>query len=370
MLYHRMPIERESPEETGQERISINLAESSVADLKFSDLQLHLDQLSLGYSDHRGKRDLRALLAQHYGVLDIDQVLLTQGAAGALFIVQTAILNSRDHLIVLRPNYASNIEVPRAMGCSVSYVDLQMDRGWKPDIEQIGSLVGPATRLISITAPQSPTGIQWDQTQLSALVRLVEGHGILLLVDETYRDICSKTAYPLVATTSSQVISISSVSKAFGVPGLRMGWLATRNRRLMEQFLAAKEMIHITNSVLDEEIVYQILMEREKWTTRINSKAIANFEILRSWLSREARLECVLPQAGVVCLARINAGVKVDLSGFYALLLQKYQTMVGPGHWFELPDNYMRIGFGWVSTQALEAGLQNISLALDQSVKG
>jgi aspartate/methionine/tyrosine aminotransferase len=365
MRYYRMPIEEESPEETGSDSIFCNLAESSVADLKFSDLGLHLEQLSLGYGDHRGKRALRALIAQQYGGLAENEILLTSGAASALFIAHTVILKPADHLIVLRPNYASNLDVPRAIGCSISYIDLQMDNRWKPDIEQIRRLVSPATRLISITTPHNPTGMQLEETQLEELIRLAERSGILLLVDETYRDILVQTPYPLVACRSKQVISICSVSKAFGVPGLRTGWMVTRNSPVMEQFLAAKEMIHITNSILDEEIVYQILLEKEKWTRLITHKAEINLDILRRWLDREDRLECVLPQAGVVCFVRLKPHFKMDLPCFFHLLLNTYRTVVGPGHWFELPDSYMRIGFGWVEPQVLEAGLRHISQAMD-----
>jgi aspartate/methionine/tyrosine aminotransferase len=364
MRYKRMPIEIESPEEIKIDHIESNLAESSVADLHFPDLKLDLSRIRFGYPDHRGNHKLRHLLATDAGPFDPGQVLLTQGAAGAIFIVNTVLLTPTDHLIVLRPNYAPSIEVPRAIGCSVTYIDLDMDQNWKPNIQEVKKQIRPNTRLISVTSPHNPTGMVLEEQELQALVELAQTQKIFLLVDETYRDICFKALYPTAASKSSWVISISSVSKAFGLPGLRIGWLITKDSTLMEKFLAAKEMIHITNSVIDEEIVLQVLLEKEKWANQINEKARQNFEILKDWLESEKRLQCVLPRGGVICFARMIPNAVCDQSRFYQWLTDQYKTVVGPGHWFEMPDRYMRIGFGWPSSSDLKKGLTNISLAM------
>src|SRR4051812_7693403 len=127
MLYKRMPIEKESPEEKGYDSILFNLAESSVTDLTFGELNIQLNQLKLEYIPHRGNVHLRQMLAAEAGGLHPDQVLLTNGACGALFIINTALLTSTDHLIIVRPNYATNIEVPLTIGCTISYIDLHLE---------------------------------------------------------------------------------------------------------------------------------------------------------------------------------------------------------------------------------------------------
>jgi len=363
-----MPIEIESPEQTGYDRIACNLAESSVADLSFSDLSLSLNHIVLGYSDHLGKKELRQLIAEPIG-MGADQVLITTGAAAALFMLHTVLLGPSDHLVVLRPNYASNIEVPRAIGCSITYIDLQFESSWKPDLEKIRAAIRPSTKLISITTPHNPTGMVIAEKEIDALVQLVEERDIFLLVDETYRDTCFPAVYPPVAGKSMQVISVASLSKAFGLPGVRTGWLLSRHPSLFEKLLAAKEMIYITNAVLEEEISYQFLLQKQSWSDKINKKAMQNYDVLRAWLEREKRLECVLPRGGVVCFPRFKKEIPADTSVFYRALMDKYQTMVGPGHWFEVPDSYMRIGFGWVKTELLQKGLQNISLAIDDCLR-
>jgi len=364
MLYKRMPIEKESPEEIGYSSVLYNLAESSVADLRFGDLNLSLDQLKLEYVAHRGHSGLRKLLAAEAGVAH-DSVLLTQGAAAALFIINTALLNKEDHVVVIRPNYATNIEVPVTIGCSISYIDLVFEKNWRVDMQAVEAAIQGNTKLISITSPHNPTGMLMTADELNQLAAIAAKNNTRLLVDETYRDTCFKTTYPVQAGLHKNIISVSSLSKAFGLPGLRIGWIITQDQQLLETFLAAKEMIHISNSALDEEVAWQFYLQKEKFAVTINQHAMQNYTMLCAWLQKETRLECVLPGGGVVCFPRFKKELHIDTKKFYQLLLQQYKTMVGPGHWFSMPDKYMRIGFGWTDMATFAAGLENISRAID-----
>lgn len=370
MLYKRMPIEKESPEEVGYDAIDYNLSESSVTDIRFDELNISLENLKLEYIGHRGNTAFRKMIATEAGLRDEDAVLLTAGAAGALFIINTSLLTEKDHLIVVRPNYATNIEVPVTIGCSISYIDLQFEEKWKVNIGAIEEAITASTKLISITSPHNPTGMLMKEAEIDQLIGIAERNNLMLLVDETYRDACFKTPYPIMAMKSRNVISVSSLSKAFGLPGLRMGWLITRHQELMEQFLAAKEMIYISNSAIDEEVAYRFYRQKEKFANAINNKCMQNFETLQRWFQKEKRLECVTPQGGVVCFPRFTNDVKIDTEKFYSILMQQYKTMVGPGHWFAMPDTYMRIGFGWIDEPTLQQGLNNISKAIDLSIIG
>jgi len=366
MLYKRMPIEKESPEELGYDTILYNLAESSVTDLKFSELNLSLGHVKLEYIGHRGNAALRKLISAEAGLWQ-DHVLLTNGAAGALFIINTSLLSKEDHLIVVRPNYATNIEVPVTIGCSITYIDLNFEEQWKLNIAAVEAAITPLTKLISITTPHNPTGMLITADELNILIEIAERKNIFLLIDETYRDACFKTPYPVTASLSKKVISVSSLSKAFGLPGLRMGWLITQDETMMETFLAAKEMIYISNSALDEEVALQFYRQKEKSVVGINERALHNFSILQEWLQKETRLECILPQGGVVCFPRFKSNVQINTDKFYDVLMQQYKTMVGPGHWFAMPDTYMRIGFGWTDAAIFEQGLKNISQSINES---
>ncbi|BCS29662.1 uncharacterized protein APUU_71232S [Aspergillus puulaauensis] len=352
MKYKRMPIEIESPEEYGYEKIKYNLSESSVTDETIESLGLQVPNLTLLYNEHRGGRALRKLIANDANV-GPDEVLITSGAAGALFIITTSQLSTApgpgselNHLVVVRPNYATNLETPKAVGCEISYIDVNFESGFQPNVDDIEAAIKPNTRLVSVTCPHNPTGSTLSREALDRLVTITKNKNILLLVDETYRDITFGEKLPVAASLGEHVLSVSSLSKSFGIPGIRIGWLITTNRELQETFLAAKEQVSISGSVIDEWIATQVLSRRQ--------------EIL----AREDLLEWVKPAGGVVCFPRIKKEPKGGLPAFYDRLLNHHATYVGPGHWFEMPDTFFRLGFGWPTRAELAGGMEAISAAL------
>lgn len=364
MNYARMVIEKEAPEEYGYDRIRYNLSESSIADQKLSDIGIKLPDLTLFYGEHRGDRALRELIAAQDNSLTSDDVLVTAGAAGALFIIATSLLSERDHLVVVRPNYATNIETPKAIGCAISYVDLTYEDGFAVDIARIASALRPETRYISVTCPHNPTGTMMSRTDLDRLIALAEQHGCYLLVDETYRDLSYGTRLPAAASLSKRAISVSSLSKAFGIPGIRIGWLITRDAELQERFLAAKEQIGICGSVIDEAIARTMLEQRDDFLGKLLPEMATRRAIVQDWIDGEPLVNWVQPSGGVVGFPRIDVAPDFDLDGFYVRLLETHGTYVGPGHWFEMPKRFFRVGFGWPTAEELRGGLAAISAAL------
>ncbi|MFN8570737.1 MAG: pyridoxal phosphate-dependent aminotransferase [Gemmatimonadaceae bacterium] len=306
---------------------------------------------------------LRELLAAESGCT-ADQVLLTPGAAGALFVISTSLLSAGDHLVVLRPNYATNIETPRAIGCDISYVELSLENGFRYTAADIAAAMTPQTRLVSITNPHNPTGTVIEEDEVAQIAALVSERGGYLLVDETYRDLTVARPRPFATTLSENVISVASLSKAYGLPGLRVGWLMARDRALNELFLAAKEQMVICGPVLDEEIAYRVYRRRTEELPQIAREVRRGVEALASWMATEPAMEWVRPSGGVVAFPRIRADAGIDVPRFYETLNGTHGTFVGPGHWFEQDDRFMRIGFGWPSAAELEGGLYSISASL------
>jgi aspartate/methionine/tyrosine aminotransferase len=374
MQYRRMPIEIESPEQMGYDKIRNNLSESSYTDAHLRDFlkggSADLGDLLLCYGSHQGHDGLRELIVKDGGVLNKDHVLLTIGAAGALFIIATTLLEKGDELIVVRPNYATNIETPRAIGATIKFIDLQFENNWALDLQQIKKAITPQTRYISVTHPHNPTGACLEEAQLKELVRIADTHGLYVLVDETYRDMVFGRQLPLAVEYSPRIISVSSLSKTYGLPGLRTGWIICRDKQLLETFLAAKEQMHICGPVLDEELAYRYLLHRNRHFPRIREDIAEKFNIVKSWISRQDEWEWVEPQGGCVCFPRMRQPEKIDCKKFYHLLLEKHGTYVGPGHWFEMPAHYMRIGFGWPSPAQLEEGLKALSAAFHETATG
>lgn len=363
-----MPIEVESPEQLGYDTITNNLSESSVADRRLGDLglDLDLDELLLCYGDHLGDPLLRDAVAAGGEGVHPDQVLVTAGAAAALFCTSTALLEPGDHAVVVRTNYATNLETPRAVGADLDVVDLHFEDGWQLNVEQVAERVRDgATKLISVTQPHNPTGTMFGRATLDALVALAERSGAVLLVDETYRDLSHGEPLPLAATLSERVISVSSMSKAYGLPGLRIGWAICRDAELGEQLLAAKEQVLICGATLDERIAGSVLAARETVLPPILDDVRARLHIVRDWLAEQTTFEWLEPSGGVVGLVRFRAEVAVDTDHFYDVLLAEHGTYVGPGHWFELDDRHFRLGYGWPSEGELRAGLAALTAAAD-----
>ena len=364
MRYRRMPIEVESPEQLGYDKIKFNLTESSFSDLTFGELGLDLRSLPLAYCDHLGKPELRTAIATDSGLPSRDAVMLTPGAAGALFIVATTLLSPDDHLLVVRPNYATNLETPRALGCHVDIFDLKFEEGFDIDLDRLAARLHPQTKYISITVPNNPTGTMISRARLHALIGLAEHRGIRLLVDETYREMTYGEPLPVAAALSKSVISVSSLSKTYGLPGIRLGWLATQDAALMETFLAAKEQIVICNSVIDEEIAWQFYRGKPGWLRRNREELATRFHLVKSWFTAQDELEWVEPRGGAVAFPRIKPALRVDVDRFYQLLQEQHGTYVGPGHWFEMDRRFFRIGFAWPKTADLSSGLAAITAAV------
>jgi aspartate/methionine/tyrosine aminotransferase len=364
MRYRRMPIEREAPEQFGYGNIDCNLAESSVTDGLLRDLNLKLDDVVLMYGDHYGKPQLRDLIAADGYGLHRDDVLVTVGAAAALFIVATSLLQAGERILVVFPNYATNIETPRQMGCEMDTYRLEFEKGFRLDVDELIGRITPQTRLVSVTCPHNPTGSMMSRAEAERLVAAVEAKGCWLLFDETYREMSFGEVLPPAASLSPRVISVSSLSKTYGLPGIRMGWLLCRDKTLMETFLAAKEQIFISNSVVDEEIAYQFLSGKVEHLRRIRAHIDTNFAVVKSWMAEQTDFEWVQPQGGVVCFPRIKSESGVDVDKFYKILNTVYKTYTGPGHWFECERRYMRLGYGWPGVDELARGLRNMSAAL------
>jgi aspartate/methionine/tyrosine aminotransferase len=364
MRYVRMPIEVESPEEYGYGNIRYNLSESSIRDRSIAELGLTVSNLTLLYGEHRGSVRLRELVVADQAEVNAGDVLITGGAATALFIVSTALLSTSDHLVVVRPNYATNLETPRAIGCSVSCIDLRFEADFRLDFAELAAAITPQTRLVSVTCPHNPSGVMFTAEELSRLVALTQAKGCFLLVDETYRDLSYDGPLPLAASLGQHVISVSSLSKAYGIPGIRIGWLITRDPKLQEVFLAAKEQISICGSVVDEWIAEQVLARRGEFLDPTLAEMRRRRQLVSDWIGQEPLLEWVPPQGGVVCFPRMSADPPGGTAAFCRRLLENHGTYVGPGHWFEMSDSFFRLGYGWPTREELEAGLGAISQAL------
>jgi aspartate/methionine/tyrosine aminotransferase len=366
MWFQRMPLEDWF--DTYQYEIEYDVGESAVKYLRFDELKIDLDTLPLRYGYHMGRPDLRQLVAQQYQGLDADQVMVTSGASEANFAVVAALVEPGDHVIVEHPNYPSLYEVPRSLGCAVSFFRLTPHNLFQPDVSELESLITPKTKLISLTHPNNPTGSMISEDALREAIAVAESHGIYLLFDETYRELAFGERLPEAASLSPRVISISSMSKSYGLPGIRIGWLATKSRPILDAALAIREQVSITNGAISEAIALSVLQRKDEFVQRAQRHTATNLALVRSWMESRDDLDWVPPQAGVVALPWIGTNAVTDPDAVYRRLVEHYKTFVIPGRCFELDNHFFRLGYGGTAEE-LQEGLRRIGRALDEAVE-
>lgn len=363
MRFKRMPLEVWFNKY--QYEIEYDIGESAIGFRFLGDLGVNLENIPLRYGFHKGKPELRELIAKEYHNVASNQVLVTNGAAEALFDVAATLLNPGDHVIVEHPNYASNYEVPRSLGCEVDLLRLRFSEDFKPDIKELERLIRPETKLVSLTHPNNPTGSMISEQVLKEIVKLIENHNAYLLFDETYRELHLGHKLPTGASLHPKVISVSSMSKTYGLPGVRIGWVASQDKSLIESILATREQVTICNSAISEFIALKILSRKEDILEDIRNHVEENLREVSKWIKNQQKLEWAKPEAGVVAFPRIKPHLSNTylVENVYRLLIEKYDTFVIPGHCFEMEDEFFRLGFGGELGE-LKAGLENLGAVL------
>jgi aspartate/methionine/tyrosine aminotransferase len=361
MWFNRMPLEEWF--DAYQYRTRYDVGESAVKFLKLGDLGIDLNQVELRYGHHAGEPELRELIALEYEGLALEQTLVTSGGAEAIFSIAAALLKPGDHVIVEHPNYPSTYEVPRGLGCQVSLFKLKFSEGFRPALDRLQALITPRTKLIVLTHPNNPTGSMISTKTLKQLLAIAESQRIYVLFDETYRQLTFGPALPPAASVSPWAISVTSMSKSYGLPGIRIGWLATQSRAVLEGVLAVREPGYHNQCCFSEAIAIAALRRRDEFLLRARKHVATNLKIVEEWMAAQDHLEWVPPEGGAVCLPRIRDEVPTDPEALYRSLVLDHGVFVIPGRCFDIDNRFFRLGYGSTS-QDLAAGLDKISAAL------
>lgn len=348
-----------------QYQIEYDIGESAVKTLALEDIGIDLNNVLLRYGYHKGRPDLREVIAEQYPGLSPENVIVTTGASEANFVVVSALVKPGDQVVVEHPNYPSLYEVPRSLGCHVSLFTLKFENRFRPDLEELKRMITSETKMISLTHPNNPTGSMISEADLMAVVELVESFDIILLFDETYRHMAyGENLLPPAASLSDKVVSISSMSKCYGLPGIRTGWLATKNTAILDEVLAIREQVSISNNALSEEITQTVLQNKESYLQGARDRIERNRDIVANWMNRQTHFEWIPPEVGVVCLPRIKPHVNIDPEELFRLLAEKYRTFVVPGRCFEMDSRHFRIGFG-ADAEEIKTGLARVNEAME-----
>jgi aspartate/methionine/tyrosine aminotransferase len=306
------------------------------------------DGLRLGYTESTGHPLLRREIAGLYERIEPDEVLVFAGAEEAIFCLVNVLLEPGDHAIVTWPGYQSLYEVARAGGADVTLHELREADGWALDVERLRAALRPGTRLVVVNAPHNPTGMLPSHDEWRALTELCAEAGVYLFADEVYRFLEFDPADRLVAGADAleRGVSLGVLSKSFALAGLRIGWLAARDRALLARVAAFKDYTTICSSAPAEILGIIALRAREEILARTHAIVGANLPRLdRFFAERSGTFSWVRPRAGSIGFPRLTApGVTID--DFAAQLVEAEGVLLLPGSRFDYPGNHFRIGFG------------------------
>ena len=302
------------------------------------------ESLSLGYTESLGLPVLREEIARLYPGLSADDIITFAGAEEGIFLAMHALLQPGDHAVVVWPAYQSLHEVARSIGASITLVPLN-PRDWSLDVDAIAASMRPNTRVIVTNFPHSPTGAQIDGASLARLVSIAELHGAHLFSDEVYRFLeHSSPPLPPAAELSDRALSLGVMSKAFGMAGVRIGWIATRDAALRTRLAASKDYTTICNAGPSELLALMALRQRDKVVGDINGIIASNLERLDAFFRRHDRLfRWARPRAGSVCFPEFLGGNVDELA---AALVQQRGVLLLPASQFGYTGNHFRLGYG------------------------
>ena len=328
-----------------------NMTVAQLLKLASPDDRAAFGDLRLSYTETFGSPALRAEIARTYDTVGPEHLLCFAGAEEAIYAAMHVLLDPADHAIVVTPNYQAAETVPLGI-CEVTGVPLDIDRDWELDIDLLRAALRPDTKLISINFPNNPTGKIIPRATFDAIVEICRGRGIWLFSDEVYRLIERDRALrlPQAVDVYERAVSLNVMSKAYGLPGLRIGWLACKDRAMLVRFERFKHFLSICNSAPSEVLARIALKARDRILERNRQVVRGNLSVLDAFFADYAHLfDWREPDGGCVGFIRYKGaeGVEeftrrlVEESGVLLLPSSIYRSELGP-----VPDNCLRVGFG------------------------
>lgn len=321
--------------------------------------------LRLGYTEARGTQQLRETIAATYASVSADEVLVTTGAIEANYLLFNSLLDAGDRVVAVYPAYQQLYAVAKAIGCDVALWKLKEEDGFRFALDELERLVTPATKLIVVNTPHNPTGAILAAEDLERVYRLAESVGAYVLSDEAYRWLDLPGGEPLappMRELGTTAISVGTLSKPFGLPGLRIGWIAA-TEEIIRRCWATRDYISLSPARLSDALADVALRLRNPIVARNHEIVAANLVTADRWFAEHADLvSWTRPRAGLLALMRYHLEIpSLELSN---KLAAEYSVMLAPGSAFGF-EGYLRIGIGQ-TPRIFEEGLSRTAACLKQ----
>jgi aspartate/methionine/tyrosine aminotransferase len=357
-------FEMERMQSQWEHKVKYDLSESGVEALTLQEITRDPKELmktKLGYAEGVGREATRALIAGIHPGRDADDVMITTGTSEANFLALASLVIAGDEVVVVMPNYMQVHGIATALGARVREVWLREERAWTIDLDALAAAVNARTRLICVCQPNNPTGQVLSQAEVQSIVRIADQHGAWILADEVYRGAeRSAEESPSFSGRGERILVTGGLSKVYGLPGLRIGWMVGPRERI-DAAMEIKDYTTIAPATLSEGLAEIALERRKQLVERARFLINERWPLLEDWAAGHSRvLHWTPPAAGAICF--FSYQYPIDSMDLVDRLIREYSTMIVPGIHFRA-ERHLRIGFGMPS-RVLHSGLAAIDRLL------
>ena len=360
------PFHLERIQSLWEHQVDFNLSESGIHPLSLADVfegpaLTELTKSALGYSQTNGTPALRERIATLYPGATSEHILVTNGTSEANFVAIWSLMEPGDELVVMLPNYMQIYALGSVWRGDVKPLHLQAERGWSPDLDQLNRIVGPRTRAIAICNPNNPTGAILSHDARRSMVDAAASVGAWIVADEVYQG-AEHEGEPTPSFWTEgydRVLVTNGLSKAYGLPGLRVGWIVAQPETTARLW-SYRDYTTIAPGTLSDLIAQHVLepATRARILKRTRSILEVNYRIVSDWLRGHGEVfEVVTPRAGAIAFVRYH--LPLDSVEFVERVRRERSVLLIPGSHFGF-EGYFRIGYGNES-EYLSAALTRVS---------
>lgn len=301
----------------------------------------------LGYTEVTGNPELRKLISSLYQNISEEEIVAHAGAQEAIFNFLNVCLDKGDHIITEFPTYQSLYEVANAIGCEVSKWTLnQEEEGWSIDIDELKKLIKPNTKAIILNSPNNPTGYTFTEEEMKKIAAIARSNDIYIFCDEVYKGIeLDGVMSPRFADVYDKAVSLGVLSKAYGLAGLRIGWIATKNKEIIEKMIKMKHYTTICCSSTSEQLAIVALKHGDEILERNRKIIEENLKIADIFFAKHSNLFKYNRQmAGPIAFHKMNIDIPIDK--FCDKMVEEKGILLLPANIYDYDGQYFRMGYG------------------------
>ncbi|WP_273565464.1 pyridoxal phosphate-dependent aminotransferase [Maribacter halichondriae] len=353
------------------DRLELNLAESTNKDLILEEIwdeafSQGLKKLKLEYGTSQGNEELRELVSQKLEV-DKKNIVITNGSAFGNFLSMLCLCDTGDEVITVQPNFPPMMDLIEGLGFKKKLLKLSFEEKYQLNEEELFKTITEKTKLIILVSPLNPTGTTLSRAEVEKIsIRLNDEYpNCRLLIDETYREATygNNEVIPTFAGLKNNIITVSSLSKCHGTPGLRIGWLYSSDANFIKEVSIAKVNTVITNSVLDEYVATQVLKKETEIFQARRIQSAKGLELTKKWVElNEQFIKWNEPSAGALCCIKLKETIfgQEQIEQFYSLS-KHAGIQIASGEWFGETNRCFRLGFGYMEIKQLIKTLEKLT---------